>query len=100
MDHEAVDQAGHLCRRVVGDNAGVREHDPLDRAVRDVSLMPEGHVLEACDEVAAQHPRETCETLGGYRVSFVRHCRRALLAGCERFLDLADLGPLQMPEFC
>ncbi len=59
VDHQAVDQAGHLRCRVVGDNACVREHDPFDRAVGDVSLVPEGDVLEACDEVPAQHPGET-----------------------------------------
>ena len=47
VDDEALDQARGLAQHVVGQQAGVGEDDPLDRAVRDVPLVPQGHVLEA-----------------------------------------------------
>ena len=41
IDHQPVDQPGEPVQREVGEDAGVGQHHPLDRAVRDVALVPE-----------------------------------------------------------
>ena len=48
--------------------------------------------------VAAQDAGEAGDPLGADRVALVRHRRGALLAGGERLLDLAHLGPLQVAD--
>ena len=48
--------------------------------------------------VAAQHPREAGDALGGDRVALVGHRARALLARPERLLDLAHLGALEVAD--
>ena len=66
------------------------------RAVRDVALVPERHVLHAHDGVAAQHAGAARQALGEDRVALVRHRRGALLALAERLFGLAHLGALQV----
>ena len=46
-----------------------------------------------------KQPGQPRHLLAPDRVPLVRHCRRALLALPERFLDLADFGPLQPSNF-
>ena len=46
--------------------------------------------------VAAQDAGQAGDPLGADRVALVGHRRGALLAGAERLLDLAHLGPLQV----
>ena len=48
--------------------------------------------------VAAEHAREAGDALGRDRVALVRHRARALLAGAERLLHLADLGALEVAD--
>ena len=60
--------------------------------------MPQRHVLEAGDGVAAQHAREAADALAGDRVALVRHRRGALLAAGERLGRLAHLAALQVPH--
>ena len=46
----------------------------------------------------AHDARQATEALGGDGIALVRHLRGALLAAAERLLDLAHLGPRQMPD--
>ena len=48
--------------------------------------------------VAAEQAGEAGDPLGQDRVALVGHRRRALLAGLERLLDLADLGVLEVAD--
>ena len=68
------------------------------RRVADVALVPERLVLERRLGVAAQQPGEAGDPLGEDRVALVGHRARALLAGAERLLDLADLGVLEVAD--
>ena len=64
----------------------------------DVALVPERLVLERGVGVAAQQPGQPGDPLREDRVALVGHRRRALLAGPERLLDLADLGVLEVAD--
>ena len=83
---------------VVEQDRGVGQDHPLDRAVRDVPLVPEGDVLQPGLGVAAQQPGDSRDPLAGDRVALVRHRGRSLLARAERLLDLAHLGALEVPD--
>src|SRR5262249_48649231 len=63
--------------------------------MRDVALVPQRDVLERRVAVAANETGETHDLLAADRVALVRPRRRALLAFCERLLDLADFGLLE-----
>ena len=76
----------------------VGQDDALGRGVRDVALVPQRHVLEADDGVAAQHARQAADALAGDRVALVRHRGGALLAARERLGGLAHLAALQMAD--
>ena len=91
-------QAVHAAQHVVGEQRAVGQHDALDRAVRDVALVPQRHVLQARLQVAAQHARQAADGLGADRVALVRHRAGALLPGLEPLLHLAHLGALQVPQ--
>ena len=54
VDDQAGGQARRLAQHVAGQHGGVGQRHPLDRAVRDVALVPQRHVLEPGAEVAAQ----------------------------------------------
>ena len=93
-----LDDPGREVLHVVEADRRVGEDHPLGAGVGDVALVPEGHVLEPGLRVAAQDAGEAGDPLGGDRVALVRHRRGALLALAERLLDLADLGPLEVPD--
>ena len=95
---QPVDQAGHPDEHVVEQDRRVGQDDPLGARMADVALVPERLVLERGVGVAAQQPGETGDPLGQDRVALVGHRRRALLAGLERLLDLADLGVLEVAD--
>ena len=75
------------------------QDDPLRRAVREVSLMPEGDVLQRGRHERPHDPREGADVLGGDRVLLLGH-RRApdLFLRLERLRDLADFRALQVPD--
>ena len=98
VDHQAVDQPREAVQGEVGEDAGVGQHHPLDRAVRDVALVPERHVLQGRDDRGTDHPGEPGQVLRQHRVALVRHGRAALLPDRERLLGLADLGALQVAD--
>ena len=46
-DHEPVEQSSESTHDVEGQLRGIRQEHPLDRRMRDVSLMPQRDVLES-----------------------------------------------------
>ena len=95
---QPLDQPGHLHEHVVEHDRRVGQDHPLGARVADVALVPERLVLERGVGVAAQEPRQPGDPLGQDRVALVRHRARALLAGRERLLELADLGVLEVAD--
>ncbi len=98
IDDQPVDQGGRAVEGEVEEDAAVGKDHPLDRAVRDVPLVPEGHVLQGRDHRRPDEAGEAREILGQHGVALVGHGRAALLARREEFLGLSDLRPLQMPD--
>ena len=96
-DHPARDAQREVLH-VVDQDRGVGQDHALGARVRDVALVPQRHVLQPGLGVAAQHPRQAADALGGDRVALVRHRARALLARLERLLDLAHLGALEVAD--
>jgi hypothetical protein len=66
--------------------------------VRDVALVPEGHVLEPDERVRAHDACEAADALGDHGVALVRHGRGAFLALAEGFRDLADLRAREVAD--
>ena len=64
----------------------------------DVALVPERHVLQGDQRVAAQQAGESGHALGEHRVALVRHGRGTLLPGPERLECLRHLGALQVAD--
>ena len=97
-DDEPLEQAGHPDEHVVEDDRRVGQDDPLGAGMADVALVPERLVLQRRVGIATQQARESGDPLRQDRIALVGHRRRALLAGLERLLDLADLGVLEVPD--
>src|SRR6202171_4705931 len=83
IDAQPLDQAREAVQHEVESDRGVGPDDALDAGVADVPLVPEGHVLQRRQRVAAQHAREPAQVLGEDRVPLVRHRRGALLPLAE-----------------
>ena len=99
MHTHVLDDLRELDELVVREHQRVGDDDPLDRRVRDVTLVPQRDVFERRLEVAAQHAGEAAQLLGLHRIALVRHRARTLLrALAEGFLDLAHLGALEMAD--
>jgi hypothetical protein len=64
--------------------------------MRNVTLVPERHVLECRRYRAPHHAGEAGQILAEHRIALVRHRRTALLAGREILLDFEDLGALEV----
>src|SRR6185295_13089787 len=67
--------------------------------MRDVTLVPERHVLERRLAVPANQAREADDLFAADRIALVRHGRRASLAPGEGLFQLADFGLLQPADF-
>ncbi len=91
-DDQALDEPGEAVEHVIQCEKGVGDDDTLGGGVRDVALVPEGHVLEADDGGCADDACEPADALGDDRVTLVWHRGRAFLALPERLAHLADLG--------
>src|SRR5262249_43225672 len=76
---QALDERGETVEHVVECEERIRDDDALRRRVRDVSLVPERHVLEPDCSGGADDPRKSADPLGDDRISLVRHRRRAFL---------------------
>src|SRR5688500_2154898 len=63
-----TDNLVRLVKHEVENDTGVREDHPLGRAVADVTLMPERHIFEPDDGIAADKAREAGDTFGFMRV--------------------------------
>ena len=80
---------------VEGDEA-VGLGDTLGRGVRNVTLVPQGDVIEGNLGVGLHDARQTADLLHGDRVALVRHGGAALLTLAERLLGLERIGLLQI----
>ena len=67
--------------------------------MRDVALVPQGDVLERRRHGGAHQPGQAGEVFAQHRVALVGHGRRALLAGGEKLLGLAQLAALKVADF-
>ncbi len=99
IDDLARDEVGGELEHVTEQLAAIGKDDPLDGGVGDVALVPERHVFERRDRIAANNAREAAKFFAGDGIALVRHGAAALLAGGEIFLDLEDFGALEMAEF-
>ena len=99
---EAAESAAYrtmATQRKVECDGGIRSNEPLDRTMRDIAFMPQRHILERWDSVAADHPCLPGQVLCQDRVALVRHGARALLARRKVFLCLQHFGALQVAHF-
>src|ERR1700683_4633979 len=103
VDAHPLDIHGHVRHQrhsrvlhVIEQDGRVGQDHPLDRGVGDVALVPQGHVLEGSNSVAAQDARQAGDLLALDRVALVGHRRGALLAGAKGLLQLSYLGPLEV----
>ncbi len=92
--HEPCEPVEHVVDR----QEGVRQHDSFGRGVRDVSLVPEGDVLEPDERISSDDPSQAADALRDDRVPLVRHGRRPLLALRERLLHLANLRACEVAD--
>src|SRR5262245_54917835 len=100
IDLQPRHQFCQRCQHVVQKDARIRQYDSFHAAVADISLMPQRNVLEPGDRVASDHPCKSAQSFPGYRISLVRHSGTSFLARTEIFLQLQNLGSLQVAKFC
>lgn len=70
--------------------------DALGRGVRNVTLVPQGDVVEGNLRVGLHDARQAADLLHGDGVALVRHGGAALLTLAERLLGLEGIGLLQI----
>ena len=61
--------------------------------------MPQSHIFEGCNGVAANHPGESADPFATDRIAFVGHGRAALLTFGEVFLHLEHVSALEVANF-
>ena len=93
---QAVDNADEALEHVVEGDEAVGLGDTLGRGVRNVTLVPQGDVIEGNLGVGLHDARQTADLLHGDRVALVRHGGAALLTLAERLLGLERIGLLQI----
>ena len=98
VDEEARDELVGFGEEIVGEDGGVGEDDSLGGGVGDVSLVPEGDVLEGGLGVGADDTGEAADLLAGDGVALVRHGGGAFLLLGEELFGLADLGALEVAD--
>ena len=99
IHNEVFDHAGEAMECKIEMDGGVGADAALDGRMRDVTLVPQGDIFERRGHGRANEPGETGQVLCQDRIAFVRHCRRAFLAGREEFLGFEHFGALQMAHF-
>lgn len=98
VEHQAVYDADKTLEHVVEGDEGIRLGDALGRGVTDVTLMPEGDVVEGYLRVGLDDAREATDLLHRDGVALVGHGRRTLLPLLERFLGLEGVGLLEAAD--
>ena len=98
VDDELFDHTGEAVEREIEGDGRVRRDAALDGRVRDIALVPEGHVLHRRDNRHPHKAGKAGEIFGQDRVALVRHGRRALLAGREELFRFQNLGALHMAD--
>src|SRR6185437_15394682 len=73
IDEELFDEVRSFGEQVIGEDGGVGEDDPLGGRMRDVALVPEGHVFVSGLRVGADNAREAADLLAGDGIALVRH---------------------------
>ena len=68
INDQAVHQFGKRDEHVIEQGAGIRKDNALDGAVADVALVPEGHIFQRSDGVAAQHASQAAEPFARDRI--------------------------------
>src|SRR5262249_42742342 len=72
--HESLDEPGEALQHVVEREECIRDRDALGRGVRDVTLVPEGNVLESDERARPHDARQSANPLGDHGIPLVRHC--------------------------
>ena len=98
VDLEPVEDVGQRARGVGGDAERPLEDEALRRAVADVALVPERHVLEADERVRAQQPGHAGHPLGEDRIALVRHRAAPCWPEPNGSNASPDLGALEVPD--
>src|SRR6201987_2913041 len=80
------DDGGLLGEHVVDEYCGVRQDYARDRTVRDVSLVPERHVLVGSQHVGTHQTRQSTHLFAVDRVPFVGHRGTSTLLSVEWLL--------------
>ena len=99
INQQLVDDAGQAFQCKVEMDGGIGANATFDGGMRDIALVPQRHVLKGRHHRRAHQAGKARQVLGQHRIALVRHGARALLAGREIFLDLQNLGALQVADF-
>jgi len=89
MQHKAVGETSGLAQHIYRELQRVGQHDPFNARMRDVTLVPEGDVLESGLQVSPQHPTEPAQSFRENGVALVRASPTILLADGEGLFGLA-----------
>ena len=92
------DDFGRFVQHVVHQDRGIGQDHALDRAVRDVALVPQRDIFERGERIRAHHAREAANLLARHGIALVRHGRAAALLAAKRLLHFANFGALQMAD--
>ena len=95
---QAVDNADEALEHVVECDEAIGLGDTLGRGVRNVTLVPQGDVIEGDLGVGLHDARQTADLLHGDGIALVRHGGAALLALTERLLGLERISLLQIAD--
>ena len=79
---------------IVRQDAGVGDNDALGGRMADVALMPESDVFHGSDGKTPQYTGQATNALAKFRIAFVRHSGRPLLARSKWLKCFAYLGAL------
>ncbi|CAI8396450.1 MAG: Uncharacterised protein [Cyanobium sp. ARS6] len=61
--------------------------------------MPERHIFQGSDDIAAQNPGQAADAFTADRVALVRHGRAAFLPLGKAFFHLEHISALQVADF-
>jgi len=86
-------------QHVVQQDGRIRQDHALDRAVRNIALVPQRDIFEGGCGIRAHHAGQAANLLARDRIAFVRHGRAAALFAAEGLFHFAHLGALQVADF-
>ena len=68
VDDQFLDNPGHALQREIEGDGGVRSEHALDRRMRDVTLVPQGDILQRRGHRRAHDPGEAGQVFGQHRL--------------------------------